>query len=139
VLTGGEGTLGSGPKATNAVGNLFYGVDGWIELDGSGYRVYMGEENKIAKDVKATRGGTDGTVRHMENFLATVKSRNYKSLNADIEIGAAAADFCHFANISYRTGKRLNWDGAKHTFDDAAANKLLTRDYRKPYVVPAKV
>jgi hypothetical protein len=87
------------------------------------------------KNVKGERG-PDGTVRHMENFLAAVRSRDYKSLNAEIEIGAAAADFCHFANISYRVGKRLNWDSTKQQFDDAAANKMLTRDYRKPYVVP---
>ena len=138
VLTGGEGTLGAGPKATNAVGNLFYGVDGWMELDGSGYRVYKGENNEVVKNVKAERG-QDGTVRHMENFLAAVKSRNYKSLNAEIEIGGAAADLCHFANIAYRSGKRLKWDETKHTFDDMAANKMLTRDYRKPYVVPVKL
>ena len=138
VLTGGEGTLGAGPKATNAVGNLFYGVDGWMELDGSGYRVYKGENNEVVKNVKAERG-QDGTVRHMENFLAAVKSRNYKSLNAEIEIGGAAADLCHFANIAYRSGKRLKWDETKHIFDDVAANKMLTRDYRKPYVVPVKL
>ncbi|MBL8241943.1 MAG: Gfo/Idh/MocA family oxidoreductase [Bryobacterales bacterium] len=138
VLTGGEGTLGTANRATSAVGNLFYGVDGWMELDGSGYRIYKGENNEVVKNVKAERG-MDGTVRHMENFLAAVKSRDHKSLNAEIEIGAAAADLCHFANISYRARKRLNWDGAKHTFDDVAANKLLTRDYRKPYVVPAKL
>ncbi len=138
VLTGGEGTLGAGPKATNAVGNLFYGVDGWMELDGSGYRVYKGENNEVVKNVKAERG-QDGTVRHMENFLAAVKSRNHKSLNAEIEIGGAAADLCHFANIAYRSGKRLKWDETKHTFDDMAANKMLTRDYRKPYVVPVKL
>ncbi|HEU0119704.1 MAG TPA: Gfo/Idh/MocA family oxidoreductase [Bryobacteraceae bacterium] len=138
VLTGGEGTLGTANKATSTVGNLFYGVDGWMELDGSGYRVYKGETNEVAKDVKAERG-PDGTTRHMENFYEAVKSRDHKKLNAEIEIGAAAADFCHFANISYRTGKRLAWDSAKHSFDDAAANKLLTRDYRKPYVVSAKV
>ena len=135
VLTGGEGTLGAGPRATNAIGNLFYGVDGWMELDGGGYRVYKGENNEVVKNVKGERG-PDGTVRHMENFLAAVRSRDYKSLNAEIEIGAAAADFCHFANISYRVGKRLNWDSTKQQFDDATANKLLTRDYRKPYVVP---
>jgi predicted dehydrogenase len=135
VLTGGEGTLGAGPRATNAIGNLFYGVDGWMELDGGGYRVYKGENNEVVKNVKGERG-PDGTVRHMENFLAAVRSRDYKSLNAEIEIGAAAADFCHFANISYRVGKRLNWDSTKQQFDDPTANKLLTRDYRKPYVVP---
>jgi hypothetical protein len=138
VLTGGEGTLGAGPRATNAVGNLFYGVDGWMELDGSGYRIYKGENNEVVKNVKAERG-QDGTVRHMENFLAAVKSRDHKSLNAEIEIGGAAADFCHFANIAYRTGKRLNFNSKTQTFDDLAANKMLTRPYRAPYIVPAKV
>jgi len=139
VLTGGEGSLGAGPRATNAVGNLFYGVDGWMEVDGSQYKVYQGESNEIVKERKAERGGPDGTKLHMENFLAAVRSRDYKSLTAEIEIGAAAADFCHFANIAYRAGKRLTWDNTKQVFDDAAANKMLTRDYRKPYVVPAKV
>jgi predicted dehydrogenase len=139
VLTGGEGTIGAGPRATNAVGNLFYGVDGWMELDGSGYRVYKGENNQLVKEGKAQRGSADGTKLHMENFLAAVRSRDHKSLNAEIEIGGAAADLCHFGNISYRVQKRLRWDNGKQQFDDAAANKLLTRDYRKPYVVPVKV
>ena len=138
VLTGGEGTLGSPNRATSAVGNLFYGVDGWMELDGGGYRIYKGENNEVVKNVKAERGA-DGTVRHMENFLAAVKSRDYKSLNAEIEIGGAAADLCHFANIAYRTGKRLNFSSKTQTFDDAAANKMLTRNYRAPYIVPGKV
>lgn len=135
VLTGGEGGLGNPQRATSAVGNLFYGVDGWMSLDGGGYTVYKGETNEVAKEGKAERG-PDGTRRHMENFLAAVRSRDHKSLTADIEIGAAAADLCHFANIAYRTGKRLNWNSAAQNFDDAGANRLMTRDYRKPYVVP---
>ncbi len=40
------------------------------------------------------------------------------------------------ANISYRTGRKLTWDDAKKQFaNDAEANKLISRDYRKPYVV----
>jgi len=40
----------------------------------------------------------------------------------------------------YRVGRRLKVDAAKETFiDDKEANKLLTREYRKGFEVPAKV
>lgn len=134
VLTGGEGGLGTKNRATSAVGNLFYGKDGWMEVDGGSYRVYKGETNELVKEGRRT-GNTNETAAHMENFLAAVRSRNHKSLTAEIEIGAAAADLCHFANIAYRTQERIVWDNAKWQFHSAAANKLMTRDYRKPYVV----
>jgi predicted dehydrogenase len=137
VLTGGEASIGNPARATSAVGNLFYGVDGWMEIS-DGYKVFKGENNELVKEGKSSRGSADGTKLHMENFLAAVRSRDHKSLTAEIEIGAAAADLCHFGNIAYRVGKRLNWDNTKHQFDDAAANKLISRDYRKPYVVPVK-
>ncbi len=58
----------------------------------------------------------------------------------EIEIGARAAAMCHLANISYRVGRKLTWDDKAHKFaGDAEANGYLTRDYRKPYVVPEKV
>jgi len=44
------------------------------------------------------------------------------------------------ANISYRVGRRLEWDGENRWFvDDVRANLLTTRNYRKPYVVPDRV
>ena len=76
----------------------------------------------------------------MENFAKGVRSRNYKDLNADVEIGVLSADLCHLANISYRLKKRLDFDAAAEKFrNDAEANKMLTRVYRKPYVVPENV
>jgi hypothetical protein len=42
---------------------------------------------------------------------------------------------CHLANISYRTGRKLTLTPGPKFANDAEANKLLTRDYRKPYVV----
>ena len=46
----------------------------------------------------------------------------------------------HLANISYRVGRTLHFDSKTMTMTgDAEANKLLTRDYRKPFVVPEKV
>jgi len=46
----------------------------------------------------------------------------------------------HLANISYRVGRTIHWDPKTRTcIGDAEANKLLTRSYRAPFVVPEKV
>ena len=110
LVTGGEGGLQA--RGGHTIGNLFYGVDGWMAVDGNGYTIYKGEKHEVVKEVKRVAGQSE-TGAHMDNFLAAVKSRNYKSLHAEIEIGAAAADLCHFGNIAYRAGRSLAWDNAK--------------------------
>ncbi|MEP7366711.1 MAG: gfo/Idh/MocA family oxidoreductase, partial [Acidobacteriota bacterium] len=135
ILTNGEGGMNN---KGNVVGNLFLGSDGILEVDGAGYKVYKGEGREVVMQSKATgpRGDANDTGVHMQNFLDAVKSRNYKDLHAEIEIGANSAALCHMANIAYRTGRQLKWDVAKEQFiGDSDANKMLTRDYRKPYVV----
>lgn len=134
LLTGSEGGL---VKKGNVVGDLYYGSDGWMALDASGFQVYKGENDEKVMDEK--KSDTD-TIPHMQNFLAAVKSRKHQDLHAEIEIGVRAAAMCHIANISYRVGRKLTWDEKANKFaGDAEANKMLTRDYRKPYVVPEKV
>ena len=122
-------------RGANTIGNIFYGSDGILAIDANGFQIYKGEELVLSQDVKPD-GRIWDTKPHMANFLKAVKSRNYKDLNAEIEIGATSAGLCHLANISYRTGKKLEFDSAKMKFVGASdADKLLTRDYRKPYVV----
>lgn len=122
-------------KGGNTIGNLFLGSEGWMWSDGRSFQVFKGESNEKAMEETSTGGG-DSTVLHMKNFLEACRGRNYKQLNAEIEIGAMSATLCHLANISYRVGRKLAWDDAKRRFvNDDEANKLLTRDYRKPYVV----
>ena len=85
---------------------------------------------------KPVRGpGGDATSLHMENFLAACRSRNYSELHDGIENAVQSANLCHLANISYRTGNKLKIEAGARFANDAAANKLITRDYRKPYVV----
>jgi len=44
------------------------------------------------------------------------------------------------ANIAYRVGRQLKFDGKTEKFvGDAEADALLTRPYRAPYVIPDKV
>ena len=74
------------------------------------------------------------------NFIRAVRSGNPKDLNCDIEVGHMSSVLPHLANISYRLGRELKFNGKKEKFvGDWDADKMLTRKYRKPYVVPKKV
>jgi len=135
LLTGGEGGLQR--RGSNYVGDLFWGSDGWMSVDGAGFTVYKGETNEVAMEGKSQGGDT---VPHMQNFIDACKSRDHTKLHADIEAGATSAAVCHLSNISYRLGRKLTFDPAKMKFvGDSEADKMLTREYRKPYVVPEKV
>ena len=84
-------------------------------------------------------GGGEDSV-HMATFLAACRSRNHQELTADIEIGVTSVALAHFANIRYRAGRRLTIDPANWGIvNDSEASRMLTRDYRAPYVVPEKV
>ena len=134
--TGPEGGLNV--RGGNTIGNLFFGSEGYLSLDNDGFQVYKGERGEKIMDVKHVRA--DDTQKHMRNFLDAVKSRKHEDLNADIEIGIRAAGIVHLANIAYRLGRKITWDDAARKFTgDAEANKMISRNYRKPYVVPEKV
>ena len=138
--TGSEGNLGV--KGKNSISNLFYGADGWMAMDDDGFQVYKGYENLKTMDEKNQDklAKKDETGLHMSNFLAAVKSRDIKDLHADVRIGATSADLVHLANISYRLKHELKFDPKTLKFtDNAAANEMLTRKYRAPYVVPKNV
>jgi predicted dehydrogenase len=136
LLTPAEGDVRRG--AAQCVGNIFFGSEGFLTLDGSGFRVYKGDKRELALSEKPDRGGEDGP--HLANFLAACRSRNYKDLTADIETGVTSVALVHLANISYRTGRRLTIDPAGwRILNDPEAERMLTRNYRAPYVVPDRV
>ena len=77
---------------------------------------------------------------HWANFIGAVRSRKRQDLTAEIEEGALSCTLMHLANISYRVGRTLQWDAKTMTcVGDEEANRLLTREYRAPFVVPHNV
>jgi predicted dehydrogenase len=156
-------------------GWIFFGTEGIIsgeslfDLEGKLVRTFPGK-----------------TENHFANFLAAVRSRKVRELNADILEGHQSTALCHVGNISYRLGHPstpgeiqkqlaqlkvhddvletfertrkhlvennvdldkskltlgplLRLDSDKEKFlDNSMANAFLTRDYRKPFVVPAE-
>jgi len=126
---------GIGPRpADNTIGNQFYGSKGYLVIDNyNKYYSFMGRDQTP---------GPSGNQRdtHFANFVEGVRSRKRADLNADIEEGALSCNLMHLANISYRLGRTLHWDEKTLTVKgDPEANRMLTRAYRVPYVVPAKV
>jgi predicted dehydrogenase len=113
----------------------FFGSKGHMHLTDRSMRILMGRNKEPEPPVEAPPN-----VDHMKNFTDAVRSRDWKSLNAEIEQTAISTALCHFGNLSYRLGRELRFDATRNRFaGDAAADKLLTREYRKPYVVPEKV
>jgi predicted dehydrogenase len=127
------------PEETMRIGNLFYGTEGSLALDGSGFRVYGNEKNEQVMNEKRVEAHDFDTAPHFSNFLEAVRTRNPKQLNADIETGVTSTALSHLANISYRLGRKLRFDPKQWEFADADANLMLTRAYRAPYVVPNKL
>jgi hypothetical protein len=118
------------------VGNLFYGTEGWAAMSDQGFQAFKGESNELVADERPEKGpGSDGTSLHMQNFLAACRSRNYKELHDEIANAYLSASLCHLANISYRVGRKLTLNAGPRFAHDPEADKMLTRDYRKPYVV----
>ena len=118
------------------VGNLFYGSEGWAASSDMGFQAFKGESSELIMDERPERGpGADGTSLHMSNFLAACRSRNYKDLHDEVGNAYLSASLCHLANISYRVGRKLTLQPGPRFANDADANRLITREYRKPYVV----
>jgi len=124
-------------RGENFIGNLFYGSDGYMVVEDSGFKVFLGDKRVRGESMKVVEGKDDENTAHVTNFLNAVRTRRTEDLVADIHEGAISADLVHLANISYRTGRKLILEaGATHFVADEQANSYLTRHpYRRPYVV----
>ncbi|MCX6626911.1 MAG: hypothetical protein NTW28_04680 [Candidatus Solibacter sp.] len=72
---------------------------------------------------------------HMKDLLANMASRGKPV--ADIEEGFISSSCCILANLSMQLGRTLAWDAPKGIVQgDEEANRLLRRQYRKPWVHP---
>ena len=116
---------------SNTVGNLFYGSEGYLAIDG--YTKYYSFLGKEAQPGPARTDGGD----HFANFLNAMRSHSRGELTAEIEEGAISTTLVHLANISYKLGRSVHFDAATYSCTgDKEANALFKCEYRKPYVVP---
>ena len=118
---------GQGPEG-QGYGIAIHGDKGTMLFDGDSWQVRGG-------DGATEKPKGDMVGAHVRNFIDAI--RGDAKPNAEIEVGHTSTRLCHLGNIAYRTGKTLRFDAKTETTDDAGANKLLGREYRKGFELPA--
>ncbi|MBD3176269.1 MAG: gfo/Idh/MocA family oxidoreductase [Armatimonadia bacterium] len=114
-------------------GIAFHGSEGTLLMDRSGWQVFRTEGEGDAPAMT----GSDGQmyVDHAAHFFECVRTRQRP--RSDIEIAHRTTTAMHLANIAYRLGRRIEWDGeAEQIIGDAEAAAMLTREYREPWGLP---
>ena len=154
-------TLYSPPFGDVRVGGFFFTERGYIG-SGDGWKAVQGEftprdrpdspsgvsyrANNLSFPSIAYHDGPEipnvdeREISHFQNFIDCVRSRKREDLYCEVEQGHLSTSLCHLANISYRVGRKLEFDPVTETIaGDEEASRLLTREYREPYVVPDQV
>lgn len=130
------------------IGNMFYGTEGYLELNEETWKAFRkrekepfaGSETSEKKQVNPAYLAAPGGAEHYANFIDAIRAGNNESLHCDIINGFYSSALPILANISYRLGRELRFIGEHEKFaNDSEADTMLTRVYRKPYVVNDEV
>ena len=130
------------------IGNIFYGTEGYLELDGGTWKAFRKREKEPfagsataeKKPVDPTFMAAPGGTEHYANFIDAIRSGSDDTLHCDIIDGFYSSSLPILANISYRLGRELKFKGDYEKFaNDSEADIMLSRNYRKPYVISDEV
>lgn len=129
-----QGPLGAVDAKTNTIGNIFYGPNGYLAIDG--YDAYKSWLSNQAEPGPSGSGSAD----HYANFVDCIRSRRAEDIHSPIEEAHISCTLMHLANASYRLNRELRYDGVnEQVIGDEEANQMLRGSYRAPYVVPETV
>jgi predicted dehydrogenase len=119
-------------------GIAYIGNNATLVLNRGGWEVIEERQskNKVAKPL--VRSMDNGLNKHWINFIQAVRSRKTEELHCSIQAGTIVATVAQMGNISYRTGKRLQWDKANGRFMDQEVNEqFLMKQYHNGFTLPA--
>ena len=115
------------------IGAFFEGTEGTLTCDYTKRIIQLGKEN--LEDIPEVPHTLPRSPGHQRNFLDAVKSRTQPE--SHLAYVRKMALPMHLALISFRLKRKLAWDSQKEQFEgDSAANYLLSRAYRDPWVLP---
>jgi predicted dehydrogenase len=118
-------------------GNVFYGTEGYMVFSRRGaFSVFEGPKGKPGPTEGKELRGQTGYAEHMANFLDAIRHRS--ATHAAPEIAHRSCALVHLGEIAMLTRGRLDFDPSSERFVDCDdANRLLSKDYRAPYGLPA--
>ncbi len=119
-------------------GSLFIGSEGSLLVDRNGWSLFDPNGKPVEKPAPGEHGGKmNGLPAHVEEFLASVKSRG--TTRSNLSSMHQTTTVCHLANLAYQAQGVLHWDAQKEVVtNDKSAMKLPSyqRTYRKPWSLP---
>jgi predicted dehydrogenase len=120
------------------VGCYFYGTNGTFhQAWKTGWTFYpaSGRGQVQHQDPQLNEPDSQNIKELFADFLDCLKS-NRRS-KCDIEVAHRSTNMSLLGMLSLKLGRSLAWDGDKEAIlNDEAANKLLSREYRKPWEYP---
>lgn len=118
-------------------GIAFIGNNGTLILNRGGWEVIEEKQSKNKVSKPFAPSVDNGVDKHWENFISVVKSRKFEDLHCPVQAAAHVATVAQMGNIAFRSGKKLEWNGAKEEFSDDAVNKeYFMKEYHNGYKLP---
>jgi len=118
-------------------GIAYIGNNGTLILNRGGWEVIEERQSKNKVSKPFAPSSDNGLDKHWENFISVVKSRKTDDLHCPVQAAAHVATVAQLGNIAFRSGKKLEWDGAAGEFTDKAINKeYLMKEYHNGYKLP---
>ena len=113
-------------------GVKFWGDKGWIEI--SREHFLASDDSLLPPKSTKDEGAYETKIPHLQNFVESVQ----KGVDpvVPVEIGHRSCTVCTLGNIAYELKRPIKWNADAEKFvDDAEADKLLTKDYSKGYII----
>jgi predicted dehydrogenase len=124
VIAGGHPEIRGGTK--------WIGEQGWIWVDRGGFETYpsgLAREVIGPNEIHLTKSRD-----HYQNFLDCAKTRGLTITSC--EVAHRSASVGYLGVIAIELSRKIRWDPATETvIDDPEAERLLSRAYRKPWVL----
>ena len=131
--------FGDNNNEKHKIGAYFYGTKGVLHIGWrDGWTFYPAAKGGKIEHEDSQLQEPDGhnIALLWADFIAALDQR--RAPIASIELAHKASVLPLLGMISWRTGRSLEWDGAKEEIiGDPEASKLLSRPYREPWIYPA--
>lgn len=114
----------------NGYGITFHGTDATMYINRQYFEITPEKGKKV--EAQKVQNKNNQNQMHARNFLDCMKSRQMPI--CDIEIGHRSTSTALLGNVALRSGHRIVWNKQLEKVEnDVAANKFVSREYRKPY------
>ena len=120
-------------------GIAFIGNNGTLVLNRQGFDVLVEYDNGDSRMELIESQKTKGNYldAHTRNFVQCIRDNAPDKAACTPYSGSVAAVNAHMGNISYKLGRRIDWDAKKGAFiKDKEANAMLTPKYHNGWKLP---